>query len=887
LEDHQKIKDPPSWALRFLRWFCRPDLLEDVEGDLLERYYMRIAQEGIPKAERYFTKQVFLLFRPGIIKTPRLGLLRNNNGMLKKYFQFASRQLLQAKNYAIINIFGLAVGIAACLIILLYINEEWSYDTFHADADDIYRITTKETEDDGIVRHLANAYPPLAPLLASTYPELEEVCRYFPKNLSVKNPENNVLNQEDHFFFADSVFFEMFSFQFEQGEPATALDQPNGVVLTRSTAHRYFKDQDPMGKSLLLEGTMDVRVTGVVEDLPKNSSLQFDFVAAMPMVRKVMGDWALHPQHSWHYPPMYTFAKVANSVDGARLMSSMDQFAEDHLSPKLAAQKSFDMQPLKKVHFETLEGDLEPATHPSVLHILLAVAFLILAIGCSNYINLALSKGIQRFREIGMRKVLGADNGHILTQLSVESFCYLGIALLLALIMVVTVLPYFNTIMDRELSLSSNGSWYLAAGTVGILGLMGLVNAIFPFLAVSSFKLNHVIKGTKSLTSGREGRGVIKNGFVIFQFVTAVVLLIATFTIQQQLQFIQQKNLGLQAEQVMVIPIRDDSIQNNFTTAKEMFLRIPGVSSVSAISNFPWDRGYYNFQSTISGQGKSIEANLQTLLVEEDFIPAMRMEMVQGRPFSKEFISDANNAFILNEAAAKKFNIQDLDGLRINMAGVAAGDPKIGEVVGIVKDFHLKSLHHEMEPVVLTVAPMSYFLDNFVIRLQTDDLEQYISQISGVWQSEISERPFEYFFLDEAFNEFYLKESRLAKVFSYFAILALIIAALGMFALAAYLSERRMKEMSIRKILGAAVFHIVGLLSKDFVRLVLIAILIASPLAWLGMNYWLNDFAFRINLQWWVFIGAGIITLAIAVGTVSIQGVKTARLNPVDSIKQD
>lgn len=881
------MKGPPRWALRFLRWFCRPDLLEDVEGDLLERYHMRISQAGRHKAERYFTKQVILLFRPGIIKSPRLGLLRNNNGMLKKYLQFASRQLLHAKNYAVINIFGLAVGIAACLIILLYINEEWSYDAFHEDVDTIYRLTTIETEDDGVVRHLANAYPPLAPLLASTYPELEQVCRYFPMNISVKNPENNVLNQEDHFFFADSVFFDLFSFRFERGHPATALDQPNAVVLTRSTARRYFKDQDPIGKSLLLEGNMDVRVAGVIEDIPSNSSLQFDFVAAMPMVRKVMGDWALHPQHSWHYPPMYTFAKVANRDDGERLEASMDQFAANHLSPRLAAQKSFRMQPLRKMHFETLEGDLEPATHPSVLHILLAVAFLILAIGCSNYINLALSKGIQRFREIGMRKVLGANNRHILTQLSVESFCYLTIALLLALIIVVTVLPHFNNIMDRELGLWSNGSWYLAAGTLAVLGLMGLVNAFFPFLAVSNFELNNVIKGAKGLTAGLEGGSLIKNGFVVFQFVTAIILLIATFTIQQQLHFIQQKNLGLQAEQVMIVPIRDDSIQNNFQVAKESFMRIPGVTAVSAISNFPWDRGYYNFQSTISGQGKSVEANLQTLLVAEDFIPAMQMEMVQGRPFSKDFISDANNAFILNEAAAKKFNIQTLDGLRINMAGVAEGEPKTGEVVGIVKDFHLKSLHHEMEPVVLTVAPMTYFLDNFVIRLQTDDLEQYISQISEVWQSEISERPFEYFFLDEAFNEFYLKESRLAKIFSYFAILAFIIAGLGMFALAAYLSERRMKEMSIRKILGAAILDIIGLLSRDFVRLVLIAIVIATPLAWLGMNYWLQDFAFRINLQWWVFVGAGAITLFIAVGTVSIQGLKTARVNPVESIKQD
>ena len=807
--------------------------------------------------------------------------------MLKKYIQYTVRQLLNAKNYAVINIFGLAVGIAACLIILLYINEEWSYDSFHEEADTIYRVTTDETEDDGIVRHLANAYPPLAPLLASTYAEIEQVCRYFPSNLSVKNPENNTLNQESQFFFADSVFFEFFSFAFKQGIAETALDEPNAVVLTQSTVKRYFGNVDPIGKSLILEGGIDVKVTGVIEDIPANSSLQFDFLAAMPIVRKVMGDWALHPQHSWYYPPMYTFIKVPNKDDAQRLQEGIERFSENHLSERLAQQKSFRMQPLSRVHFESLEGDLEPATNPSLLHILLAVAFLILAIGCSNYINLALSRGFQRFREIGMRKVLGAGNGHILTQLSVESFAYLIIALVLAIGIVQLALPHFNGIMERDLSLRSNGGWALALGTILVLGLMGLINAFFPYLAVTRFNLNNVIKGGKSLRTKLGGGGVIKNGFVLFQFVTAIVLLVATFTIQQQLRFIQQKNLGLQAEQVMIVPIRDDSIQNNFKTAKELMLSVPGVNSVSAISNFPWERGYYNFQSTINGQGKSIDANLQTLLVEEDFIPTLDMKVLQGRSFSKDFGSDGSGAFILNEAAAKKFNIETIEGMRINMASIDAGDPKVGEVIGVVKDFHLKSLHHEMEPIVLTVAPQTYFLDNFVIRLQTDNLEQYIQQLSQLWQSEISERPFEYFFLDEAFQAFYLKESRLAKIFSYFSLLALIIAGLGLFALAAYLSERRMKEMSIRKILGAAVWQIISLLSRDFVRLVLIAIVLASPLAWLGMRYWLSDFAFHVDLQWWVFVGAGLMTLAIAVGTVSLQGLKTARTNPVESIQQD
>lgn len=882
----QNIKDPPKWALRFFRWFCLPEMVEDIEGDLTERYQAKVAQLGPGKANRYFIRQVFLLFRPGIIDFRKLVFIQNKGPMLKKYLQFTTRQLFNAKNYALINIFGLAVGIAACLIIFLYINEEWSYDSFHKESDQIYRFTTIENED-GTLRHLANAYPPLAPLLSATFPEMEQVCRYFPNNISVKNPENNLLNQESHFFFADSVFFELFSFNFEQGQPATALDQPNGVVLTRSTAERYFSNQNPIGKSLLLEGNISVEVTGVIEDIPANSSLQFDFVAAMPTVRKVMGDWALHPQHSWYYPPMYTFARIPNPADAERIMARMENFSENNLSERLSAQKSFEMQPLKKIHFESLEGDLEPATSPTVLYILLAVALLILAIGSSNYINLALSKSFQRFREIGMRKVLGADRGDILAQLSVESFVYLAIALVLALAFVQMALPGFNSIMDKDLSLWVNGSWYLAAATIGVLLLMGFLNAIFPFLAISRFKLTNVIKGGQRLTSRAAEGAIVKNGFVVFQFVIAVVLLIATFTIQQQLRFIQQKNLGLQAEQVMIIPIRDDSIQNNFNAAKERFLNVAGVTAVSAISNFPWERGYYNFKSTISGQGKSVEADLQTLLVEEDFINAMQMEMQDGRPFSREFVSDASSAFILNEAAAEKFNITNIDGLRINMSGVAEGNPKSGEVIGIVKDFHLKSLHHQMEPVVLTVAPVSYFLDNFVIRLQTDDLEQYLNQISQVWESEISERPFEYFFLDEAFQEFYLKESRLAKVFSYFAILAFIIAGLGMFALVAYLSERRMKEMSIRKILGASVYQIIGLLSKDFMRLVLIAILIASPLAWLGMTRWLKDFAFRIDLQWWVFVGAGLITLSIALGTVSIRGLKTARANPVERIKQE
>ncbi len=859
---------------------------EDIEGDLMEQYHTKISQYGEGKADRYFIRQVLLLFRPGIIDFRKFFFFQNKSAMLKKHFRFTSRQLFKAKNYALINIFGLAVGIAACIAILLYVQKEWSYDAFHEDAEAIYRVTTLENED-GVIRHLANAYPPPAPLLSSTFPEMEQVFRFFSNNLSVKNPENNAINQESRFFFADSVFFEMFSFHFEQGLLATALDQPNSVVLTRSTAQRYFKGENPMGKSLLLEGNINIQVTGIIEDIPANSSLQFDFLAAMPTVRKVMGDWALHPQHSWYYPPMYTFVKIPNKADAKRIMSRMKNFSKSHLSPRLAEQKRFKMQPLREIHFETLEGDFAPATSTSVLYILLAVAFLILAIGCSNYINLSLSKGLQRFREIGMRKVLGADRKDIFIQLSVESFVYLTIALILALVMVQLALPGFNNIMGRELSLWEYENWSLATGTILIIAAIGFLNAIFPFLAVSRFQLNNVIKGGKSLTSKGGGGHFIKNGFVIFQFVIAVVLLVATFTIQQQLQFIQQKNLGLQPEQVMIVPIRDDSIQNNFRSAKERFLSVPGVSSVSAISNFPWNRGYYNFKSTITTEGKSIEADIQTLLIEEDFVETMQMEMLDGRPFSRDFGRDAENAFILNEAAVKKFKIQQLEGLRINMRGVAAGEPKTGEVIGFVKDFHLKSLHHKMEPVVLTLSPAPYFLDNFVIRLQTDNLEQYISQISELWKSEISERPFEYFFLDEAFQEFYLKESRLAKIFSYFAILAFIIAALGMFALVAYLSERRMKEMSIRKILGATSFHIIGLLSKDFLRLVLIAIIIATPLAWMGMNQWLQEFAFRIDLQLWIFLWAGLITMIIAVGTVSIRGLKTASANPVDSIKQE
>jgi len=426
----------------------------------------------------------------------------------------------------------------------------------------------------------------------------------------------------------------------------------------------------------------------------------------------------------------------------------------------------------------------------------------------------------------------------------------------------------------------------LGIATLGVVFVIGIIISMFPTFALARFRVAGALKAGYDRTARNISGLSFKNSFVVFQFTVAVILIIATLIIQYQLNFIQNKDLGLQPDQTIVVPIRDEAIQENYETIKNNLSSVAGVKSVSAISNLPWEGGgFFNVPSKIEGGGKTIESNTPTLFVDEDFIETMGMEVVAGRNFLKNSVSDRQSAFLINEAAAKKYDLQDLSGLRISSD--ASEKPKEGEIVGVVKNFHLKSLHHPIDPLILTMSPASYYLDNFVVRLESANIQQTLQNFSERWSAVAPERPFEYFFLDEAFADLYQRETRMSSLLTYFTLLALFVACMGMFALAAFATERRTKEIGIRKVLGATTSNIATLLSRDFLKLVLIAAVIAFPVAWWVMSRWLESFAYRIEMQWWMFLLAGVAAFVIAMLTVGYQSLRAAVANPVDSIKTE
>ncbi len=801
--------------------------------------------------------------------------------MLQNYFKVALRYLRRDKLFTFINLAGLSVGIACCFIIFLFVYGEMNFDKFHKKAESIYRLTTIETNETG-ARHKAHSYIPMAPLLQSQFADVQQVVRVFPYSASVSNKERKLAFQEEQFFFVDSNFFRVFSFELMEGNTKTALGNPHDLFITQAVAQRYFGDDDVMGKQLMV-GSMVFKIAGIFKDIPANSTLQFEMLAPFSALGKVMGPWVFN---SWYYPPVYSFIKI-DQAGAERMQVGMNNFEKKFLRADIAKSRTHQLQPLSDVHFSALENELHPSTPKKTVYIFMAIAVLILVIAAVNFINLFLSRILQRLRSVGVRKVLGATNKNIWWQTAAESGSFLFFALILSFIWINLFLPRFNETMDMKLSAFTQNSMVVWLVTFALIILVSLLIALFPTRLLSKFSVVNILKGENTSMFPRKRTFSLQSSFVIFQFMIAIILIASTIIIRSQLNYIQTKDIGLQREQTMVIPIRDEAMQNNFAAVKNKLSQVAGVSNVSALSNFPWTKGFYDFNTTINNNGKLIESNAYTLLVEEDFISTLDMKMAQGRAFSKDYGKDATTAFIINQAAAKKFGISSTTGVKFNMQDVASGKPKEGELIGIVKDFHLQSLHHTVEPLILTVAPETYYLDNIVLKVSPSAMAATLKNIEASVKTVAVDKPFDYFFLDDAFEKLYRKEMRTGTVFNYFSVLAIVISCLGLFGISTFTSVQRAKEIGIRKVLGANVGSVVSLLSRDFLKLVVIASLLAFPIAWWMMNNWLHDFAYRINIGWWVFAIAGSLALLIAFLSVSYQTVKAATANPVKNLRTE
>jgi len=808
--------------------------------------------------------------------------------MLKNYLLSIYRNLKRDRLYSLINLAGLSIGLSCFLFIAIFVYEESRYDAFHREADRLYRVITEMTNEEGATLMAANTYSPVGPLLESGFPGVEAAVRYFPYSGVVEHPAKGEIFHEDAIFFADSLFFTFFSFPFQEGDPVMALQRPDAVVLTASAARRYFGESPPVGQSLELDNKKMLTVTAVIEDVPELSSLQFDMIVAMPALAEVMGEWVFNSDKSWHYPPMYTVVRLPEGNTPEQLEAHWPQFEQNHLPGYIREMYSFAFQPLRDVHFTQLEGDLLPATSWNTLYLFVLIGIVILTIACINVVNLQLSQLFRRVREFGIRRALGARPRQVLEQMGLETILLLGVSLVVAFILVQAGLPGTQLLFDRMLSWKAFSSPWLWSGLGAAMLLMtGFITGI-PYWFFSRTQTARVLKGEEVDLSKRKSGFSFRDSFVVFQFTAAVALLIAALVIRFQVDYVHQKDLGWQREQLLVIPIQEqDELQKNFDAVKNNLLEVPGVASVSAISNFPWEQGYYGFPVTIEGQGVKAESDAGALLVDPDFIETMGMQIAMGRTFSRDFGSDAGSAFLINEKMAEKYGIRNLEGLTVTGEDMSAGDPKKGRIIGIVEDFHLKSLHHPVDPLVLTVAPAYYYLDNIVMRLRTADIPGTLTALNKRWETLAPERPFEYFFLDETFEALYRKESRLANLFSLFTGLALVIAGMGLFALAAFHSRQRRREIGIRKVLGAGLKDIVELLSKDFMRLILIAFVIATPAAWWMMNRWLQDFAYRIQIEWWMIAMAGAGALLIALLTVSYHALRAGMADPVRALREE
>ncbi|HYF29865.1 MAG TPA: ABC transporter permease [Chitinophagaceae bacterium] len=805
--------------------------------------------------------------------------------MLNNYFKEALRYLGKDKLYTFINLTGLSAGIACCVIIFLFVYGEIRYDRFHKDADKIYRLTTFETNDAGTTQ-MAHSYIPMASLMQSAFPDIRDAVRMLPYSVSVTNKEKNVAFQEDKFFFVDSTFFRVFSFQLISGDANTVLNNPGSILMTQSAAEKYFGKEDAVGKLLSIEGNL-FTIAGVLENIPGNSSLQFNILAPLSSARTIVGTWIASNESTWYFPPVYTFFTIEKPADARKIDAGMNGFEQKFLRPDVAKTRDHRLQPLNEVHFSSLEAEMHPSTSKTTIVIFITIALLTLIIAAINFINLLLSRIMQRLRGIGIRKVVGATNRDLWWQSATETGSFLIAAIVLSALVVKLVLPVFNSTLELQLSAFSPDALVVWGGIVLLIGAIWLIIPMFPMKLLSAFSVVNVLKRENVSLAKSKPTFSLQSFLVVFQFVICIALIAAALIIQSQLSYIQTKDIGFKRDQQLVIPVRDEKIQENFASVKQEILRVPGVSEVSALSNFPWVRGFYDFNTLIYDNGRIDSSNAFTLLVDEDFIRAMQMKIVDGRAFSKDFSTD-KNAFIINESAAKNFGITSVAGVKLTMQSVAAGKPKEGNLIGIVKDFHFQSLHHPVEPLILTIAPQSYYLDNMIVRVSSSgDISSTLKQIESAFKKVVPDRPFDYFFLQEAFDKLYRKEMRLGNIFNYFSILAILISCLGLFGISSSANMRRVKEIGIRKVLGASSANITAMLSQKFLKLVLIAAVIAIPFAWWMMDKWLQNFAYKINISWWVFGFATLIALVIALVTISFQTIKASMANPVSTLRSE
>ena len=793
--------------------------------------------------------------------------------MLKNYFKVAIRNLSKNKSSTIINVIGLSTGLICFILIFLFVKDELSYDRFHNEPEQVYRVVKDFVNDDKSRIPDATTPPALAPAIQKDLPEIAQTTRLFPSwgRRYVLHIGDRKMNEQG-LMRVDSNFFEVFTFQFVKGNKQTAFREIRSIILTESSSKKYFGEQDAIGKIIKLDidnGT-NYEVTAVVKDVPSNSHFKFDFLIPLKF-----GNADLSSEWGWYN--FYTYVRLRPGVDPekfeAKLQPLFKKYQPDNTN-------IFYAQALTNIHLDSrLKWELGNNGDRSYVHIMLAIAIFVIIIAGINYINLATARSSKRAKEVGIRKVAGAHRSLLIGQFLSESVLIVFLSLIVSIVVAVILLPFFNQLMEKNLSLFNSGNfdtWWIL---LGVSIFIGLGAGLYPAFYLAGFQPIQVLK-TNILTSAKGA--FLRKGLVTFQFVISMVMITSIIVISNQLGYIRNKKLGFDKENILLI--HNIGRLPNKESLKDELLKLPSVKSVGAADGL---LGGQNWTNGVRAKDKEEESLLNFLNIDYHFLSTMNVQLKQGRNFSKEFGRDSV-AIILSETAVKEIGLKEpVIGSQI-VWGEQDTTIYYADVIGVVKDFHFSNFHEPIKPFgfVLDLERNSS-VNTLFVKTLPGNAKQTINSIEKVWKQLVPAQPIEYSFQDDQISAMHRQESKFQNMFTYLTLVAIVIACLGLFGLASFTAEQRTKEIGIRKVLGASIKGLVSLLSKEFLKLVAIAILIATPIAWYFMNYWLEDFVYRVSLSWWIFAVAGIVALLIALLTVSFQAIKAAIANPVKSLRTE
>ena len=867
---------PPKLAKRLLHQFLRIDLAEEVEGDLEEKFCLNLKTKSATIAKLNYWFQVLNYLRPFAFRKAKK---RNSNqyDMLQNYLKIGFRNLMKSKLFSSINISGMAVSIASVIIIALFIYDEFQFDKHVEDYERKYRVYTEGLAEDGSLRKRSMIPPMIAPTAVAEFPEVDAYSRFLNFNYPIlfKAGDKNLTERKGG--YADASILKMFSLKLIEGDINTALAEPQTIVINQTLKEKYFGDKPALGEFITINNQNN-KVTGVFEDFPSHSHLQLNYL--LPMVEFARGQE--QRMQRWTWSQFHTYVKLKEGTD----IESLEKKMGDMVIRNTESERHRylpHLMPIEKVHLYAYDHlwDIAIKGNIQTIYILSATAIFILIIAILNFVNLSTARAINRFKEVGVRKVIGAFRSNLISQFISESMIIAFIAMIFGGVMASFTLQYLNNFTEKSIATFWFSDPVILLFLVGLALIIGLIAGAYPAFYISSHKPAEVLSGKGASYSGKI---LMRKSLVVFQFILSFFLIIASYVVSDQHTYMRTAKMGFDKDNLVVIQLRGE-LSRNLESTKQQFLNHSNIISGTMGYGLPGE-AYAGDGVIDKATNKDVGSSLLT--VDQDYIKTLGMEVIAGRDFSKDILSDEKHAFIVSEQAAKLLGYSDpKDALEHPIAWNRWDAPdslKEGKVIGVVKDIQLNSMRETINPVVLQIFPFAY--NTLTMKIKTDDVPSTIAHMEKTWKSFNTDWPFEYRFLDENFDKMYKSEEKLATLFTWFTTFTIFVACLGMFGLVVYSTSQKYKEISIRKVLGAGEVNLVVQLSKNYISLIAIAFIIAAPLSYYAANEWLQKFAFRISITPLLFIKAALLIAGISLLTVGLQSIKAARANPVDALKE-